>query len=158
MSEDNAKVEPKTEPEDTKPDKDIDWKKESRKWEKRAKENAEKAKSYDDLKSKSSKSQDDLESIKKLVNDYKSQIDEMKSKSTADALKNKISKETGVPVELISGKDEDSMREFAEQVAQFAKKPSAPMAKGAGKFANNAGEGSGLDAAKRKVLKQLYKD
>lgn len=158
MSEDNAKVGLETEPEDTKPDNGIDWKKESRKWEKRAKENAEKAKSYDDLKSESSKSQADLESVKKLVNDYKSQIDEMKSKAEADALKNKISKETGVPVELITGKNEDSMREFAEQVAKFAKKPSAPMVKGAGKFANNAGEGSELDAAKRKLLRQLYKD
>ena len=47
-----------------------------------------------------------------------------------------MAKETGVPVELVQGADEESMRAFAESVAAYAKKPSAARVDGAGEFAD----------------------
>lgn len=64
-----------------------------------------------------------------------------KKRDAADAkraAKEKVSKETGVPFDLIAGEDEESMAAFANAVKAYAKKPSAPKVPDGGKFADGA--------------------
>lgn len=66
----------------------------------------------------------------------------------------KVAKDTGVPAELISGDDEESMRAFAEAVAKWGKPSSAPRTRKPGSFSADAGDGR--DAAKRELARQLF--
>lgn len=129
----------------------TDWKAEARKWEKRAKENREKAEAYDGLRERS---EADLEKAREAAKSYKEQLDALSAKAEMDALKAKVSKATGVPAELIAGDDEDSMRGFAEAVARFAKPPAAPKASGAGRFAADAGDDG--KAAYRELASRVF--
>ena len=54
-------------------------------------------------------------------------MDELNAKAERDAARAKVAKDTGVPAELISGDDEESMRAFAEAVAKWGKPPADPM-------------------------------
>ena len=91
----------------------TDWKAEARKWERRSKENADKAKAYDELQEQAAS--------------YKRQVDELNAKVERDAARAKVAKDTGVPAELVAGDDEESMRVFAEAVAKWGKPPAGPM-------------------------------
>ncbi len=120
MAEENDPVEPQGgggEPE-------TDWKAEARKWERRSKENADKAKAYDELQEQS---KTELEKAREQAASYKKQVDELNAKAERDAARAKVVKETGVPAELISGDDEESMRAFVEAVAKWGKPPAGPM-------------------------------
>lgn len=110
-------------PQDEKP---VDWKAESRKWEERAKENVEGAKNYDTLKAKFdalSKSSDDAAS--KLAAAQKT-IADMEAQNKLNALRQKVSKDTGVPVELLTGNTEESLRSQAKGISDYAHKVSTP--------------------------------
>lgn len=102
----------------------TDWKAEARKWERRSKENADKAKAYDELQEQS---KTELEKAREQAASYKRQVDELNAKAERDAARAKVAKDTGVPAELISGDDEDSMRAFAEAVAKWGKPSAGPM-------------------------------
>ena len=98
---------------------------------------------YEELKSKAQKFDELQEANKTEEQKATEQLEQLKSdiakRDTLDkqrALKAQVSKETGVPVDLISGANEEEMKEFAEKVAQFAKKDSAPVLSNAGKFAS----------------------
>lgn len=102
----------------------TDWKAEARKWQKRAKENFEKAKAYDELQEQS---KTELQRAQEQADSYKRQVDELNAKAERDAARAKVAKDTGVPAELISGEDEESMRAFAEAVARWGKPSAGPM-------------------------------
>lgn len=102
----------------------TDWKAEARKWERRSKENADKAKAYDELQEQS---KTELEKAREQAASYKRQVDELNAKAERDAARAKVAKDTGVPAELISGDDEESKRAFAEAVAKWGKPPAGPM-------------------------------
>ena len=102
----------------------TDWKAEARKWERRSKENADKAKAYDELQEQS---KTELEKAREQAASYKKQVDELNAKAERDAARAKVAKDTGVPAELISGDDKESMRAFAEAVAKWGKPPAGPM-------------------------------
>lgn len=148
--------EPKTTETDEKPDegsgKETDWKAMARKWEKRAKENSEKAKAFDDAqeanKSDLQKAKDEAAALKKQLADYK-------AKAVRDEARAKVAQETGVPAALIKGADEDEMRDFAQKLAEWKKPQSAPKAKKPGKFADNAGD-DGVDAGKRELARLMF--
>ena len=98
---------------------------------------------YEELKSKAQKFDELEEANKTELQKATEQLEKLKSdiakRDEADklrAIKAQVSKDTGVPAELISGANEDEMKEFAEQVAKFAKKDSAPTLDHAGKFAS----------------------
>lgn len=94
---------------------------------------AEKFADYDELKAKAAK-RDEADRVRDL--------------------KAKVSKATGVPADLISGADEESMTAFAKSVAEFAKKPSAPALKESGKSASAKPEDSGF----REIARMLAGD
>ena len=102
----------------------TDWKAEARKWERRSKENADKARAYDELQEQS---KTELEKAREQAASYKRQVDELNAKAERDAARAKVAKDTGVPAELISGEDEESMRAFAEAVARWGKPSAGPM-------------------------------
>ena len=97
---------------------------------------------YEELKSKAQKF-DELENANKTelqkateeLNKLKGDIAKRDAKDKANALKAQISKDTGVPADLIAGSNEDEMKEWATRVAEYAKKDTAPVLENAGKFA-----------------------
>ena len=112
---------------------------------------------YDELKAKAAKFDEAEEARKSDLEKANERINELeaaaKSREEADRLaaaRAKVSKETGVPAEIISGTDEESMTESARAIAAFAKAtvPPAPKVRGAGRFADDGassgGSGDGL--------------
>jgi iron-sulfur cluster repair protein YtfE (RIC family) len=114
---------------------------------------------YEELKSKARKFDELEEANKSELQKANEQLEKLKSdiakRDEADKLrtmKAQVSKETGVPAELISGTNEDEMKEFAESVAKFAKRDSAPTLDHAGKFASATKETS---SAARNIARQI---
>ena len=103
---------------------------------------------YDDLKAKAEKL-DELEKsgseeLKKAlaeVDNLKGELQTRDENAKLQKLRKQVAKDTGVPEDLIQGADEESMKTFAEAVAAFAKKPSAPIIPETGKY-TQAGETS----------------
>lgn len=111
----------------------------------------EKFADYDELKAKAAKFDEaeaaqmsDLEKAKKEVEELKAAAAKRDESDRVRELKAKVSKATGVPADLISGTDEESMTAFAKSVAEFAKKPSAPIVKESGKHVETKPEDSGF--------------
>lgn len=129
----------------------TDWKAEARKWERRSKENADKAKAYDELQEQS---KTELQRAQEQAAAYKRQVDELSAKAERDAARAKVAKETGVPAELVFGADEDEMAANAKALAAWGKPSSAPRTSRPGKFSADAGDGR--DAAKRELARQLF--
>lgn len=142
---------PEGEPGGQEPSGQTDWKAEARKWQKRAQENFEKARAYDD---DQEKQKSELQKAQEEAAAWKKQVDDLNAKAELAAARAKVAKETGVPAELIAGDDEDSMREFAEAVAKWGKPSSAPRMRKPGSFANDAGESK--DAAKRELARRMF--
>ena len=112
---------------------------------------AEKFADYDELKAKAAKFDEaeaaqmsDLEKAKKEVEELKAAAAKRDEAARVRDLRAKVSKATGVPADLISGSDEESMTAFAKSVAEFARKPSAPAPKESGKSASAKPEDSGF--------------
>lgn len=129
----------------------TDWKAEARKWQRRAQENFEKARAYDE---DQEKQKSELQKAQEEAAAWKKQVDDLNAKAKTDAARARVAKETGVPAELIAGDDEDSMRQFAEAVAKWGKPSSAPRTRKPGSFANDAGESK--DAAKRELARRMF--
>ena len=98
---------------------------------------------YEELKSKAQKFDELEEANKTELQKATEQLEKLKSdiakRDEADKLRATrahVSEETGVPAELISGANEEEMKEFADKVAKFAKKDTAPTLNHAGKFAS----------------------
>ena len=117
---------------------------------------------YEELKSKAQKF-DELENANKTelqkateeLEKLKGDIAKRDAKDKANALKAKISKDTGVPAELIAGADEDEMKAWAERVAEYAKKDTAPVVNHAGQFATGkAVETNPYRAIAKQIIKR----
>ena len=101
---------------------------------------------YDDLKAKALKL-DELEKsgseeLKKAlaeVDNLKGELQTRDEHAKSQQMRKQVAKATGVPEDLIQGADEESMKTFAEAVAAFAKKPSAPIIPESG-ISTQAGE------------------
>lgn len=114
---------------------------------------------YEELKSKAQKF-DELEEANKTelqkateqLEKLKSDIAKRDAQDKLRATKAQVSKDTGVPAELISGANEEEMKEFAEKVAKYAKRDSAPTIDHAGKFASATKDTS---SAARNIARQL---
>ena len=118
MAEANEPVEPQGGDGGKEPE--TDWKAEARKWERRSKENAEKAKAYDELQEQS---KTELEKAREQAASYKKQVDELNARAERDAARAKVAKDTGVPAELISG-----VRRGCRQVGQAVERPAHAQA------------------------------
>lgn len=101
--------EPKEQAEPTEPT--TDWKANSRKWEDRAKSNKEQLDAA--LK--------EIEELKaSQATNTTEQLEQANAKIAELQLKIKVSKETGVPVELLHGSDEDAITASANALTSYA--------------------------------------
>lgn len=140
MTDDNTPADgetPEQEPEqETPPDlsAEVDkWKALARKNESRAKENAEKAKKFDELeeanKSEQQKLQDQLAAAQKALAD-----------AETGRLRASIAAKHGVPEGLLSGGDEEALEASAQALLQFrGNVPKAPTPDGQGKVGEPIG-------------------
>lgn len=95
---------------------------------------------YEELKSKAAKydeaeaaNKTELEKAQEEVERLRADVKKRDEAAKLTAAKAKVSKETGVPAELISGTTEEEMAASAKAIAEYAKKPSAPSLSEAGK-------------------------
>lgn len=129
----------------------TEWKAMARKWERLAKSNSEKAKSYDELQ-EASKSE--LQKAKEKAAAYKRQVEDLSAKAELDSARARVAKESGVPAELVFGADEDEMAASAKALAAWGRPSSAPRTSRPGRFSADAGDGK--DAARRELARQLF--
>ncbi len=116
-----------------------EWKAWSRKWEKQAKANKEKADAYDKLQEEA---KSDLQKATERAEKAERELSEANAAREISELRSKVSAETGVPAELIKGTDEESMSASAKALVAWAK-PTAPHA---GKPGSYSADGGGKDA------------
>ena len=101
--------EPKEQAEPTEPT--TDWKANSRKWEDRAKSNKEQLDA-------ALKKIDELQASQ--ATNANEQLEQANAKIAELQLKIKVSKDTGVPVELLQGSDEDAITASANALTSYA--------------------------------------
>ena len=106
----------------------TDWKAMARKWEARSKENAEKAKAYDELQEES---KTELQKAKEAAEKAKAELDGLKAKAKLDEARRRVAKSAGVPESLVFGATEDEMEANAKAVAEYAKPKAGEGAPGA---------------------------
>lgn len=138
---------------ETEGDGAIDWKAEARKWESRSKANAEKARAYDELQEQS---KTELQKATDRAARAEAELKGLKHRAELDAARSKVSSETGVPADLISGADEAEMRERAKAIADYAKPSPAPRPPVTGAF--DRGGGTDADEAKRRLARLMFGD
>lgn len=130
---------------------ETDWKAMARKWERLAKSNSEKAKSYDELQEAS---KTELQKAQEKAKRAEDELAELKAKAELAETRTRVAKESGVPAELVFGADEDEMAANAKALAAWGKPSSAPRTRKPGSFSNDAGDGK--DAARRELARQLF--
>ena len=123
----------------------TDWKALARKWENRAKENAEKAKVFDENQTK-------LTELSERAEKAESELAAARAQAERTTLLNRIASETGIPAHFIQGESEDEMRTFAKEMSEWHR-PAAPKISLAGKFDSDADD---VDAAKKKLAQQMF--
>lgn len=102
----------------------------------------EKYADYADLKAKAAKLDEqaaadgsELDQARKTIEALQAEKQARERADELAALRAKVSAATGVPAELVSGEDEESMTAFAQAVAAYAKRPVAPAVPNPGTFA-----------------------
>lgn len=89
---------------------------------------AEKYSDYEDLKTKAAEydkqqeaNKTELQKAQEKAAKLQSKIDSMESAGKIRDIRDKVSRDTGVPVDLINGEDEDTCKAQAEAILKFAK-------------------------------------
>lgn len=92
---------------------------------------------YDDLKEKAGKydeyqaqSKKELQKEKEKSNALQAKLDKLEKEGTVRQVREKVSKDTNVPVELLTGEDEDTCKKQAEAILKFAKPKNYPGTRG----------------------------
>ena len=132
---------------DAKPE--TDWKAEARKWEQRAKENS---KAADQLAALEEANKTELQKTQERAQ----KAEERAAQAELTALKVRVAAEMNVPVEVLHGNDEDTVRAAAQKVIEWrdaGKKP-APKPSALKSGASSADEASGKERAAH-ALRQL---
>ena len=81
------------------------------------------------------------------------ELDQLKNATKLQNIKENVARETGVPVELLTGADEETCKAQAEAILKFAKPKNYPGTKQNGKQAFKYSES---DAAMRELAHQLF--
>lgn len=110
----------------TEPQTTIDWKAQSRKWERRAKENIAAAEELQKLKEEQMSEQEKFEAAYKRVKTLETELQQTKEQEqiTRDALE--VAEVFGIPRGLITARNREDMEKQAQAIKDFAK--SAPSA------------------------------
>lgn len=109
---------------------ETDWKAEARKWETRAKENSEKAKRFDEIEEAN---KTELEKAQARAQKAESELKAIKDAQAREENAKQVSKDTGVPVELIKGDTLEEMKAFAKEHAHYFEKKAVPVINSDGK-------------------------
>lgn len=123
---------------------------------------AEEAKKYADYKEKAEKYDAQLESEKtdlqkatERANNLQKQLDAMKSANAISEIRSKVSKDTSVPVELLTADTEEACKAQADAILKFAKPSGYPGTK-----SNNTKRSSGSntdgDDAFREFAREIF--
>lgn len=82
---------------------------------------------YNDLKAKAEKfdaaeeaAKSDLQKATERADELKAQLDSLKKEKAVREIREKVSKETGVPVAALSGEDEESCKAQAKAIMEYA--------------------------------------
>lgn len=138
-----------SEAEEPQGDEGTDWKAMSRKWERQAKANKDKADAYDRLQEES---KSDLQRATERAEKAERELGSLKAAQELSKARERVARETGVPAELIRGEDEKAMAAYARDLLKWAR-PTAPRAPRPGSFSDRAGD---ADAARRELARQLF--
>lgn len=132
--EGNTQTEPQDNNQQTNPQNQTephgtDWKAEARKWESRAKANAEKARKWDE---EEEKQKTELQKEREAREKAEAELNKVTAQAEHLMLVNKVSSETGVPADLLHGETEEELEKSAQAISDFAasKSPSIPSDKG----------------------------
>ena len=131
----------------------TDWKALARKWEKRCKENSAAAEELAAIK-ESQKSE--LEKATERADKAEAKLQELEKARERDAEIAKVAKDTGVPVEVLSGYSGDDVTGYADSIKKFFERnDSAPRVGSDGAHGNTAMTRESIlaieDPAKRKA-------
>lgn len=98
---------------------------------------------YEELQSKASKfdemeeaNKSELQKATEKADALQKQLDELTKASELRNIREKVSTDTGVPINLLTGETEDDCTKQAQAILEFAKKPSYPTVKDGGEVAN----------------------
>lgn len=110
---------------------------------------------YDDLKAKAMKFDEkeeaektELQKATERADALQTQLDQLTKSNKVRDLRMKVSKETGVPYDLLSGEDEESCKTQAEAILKFANPKGYPKVKDQGEPSHVSG----------KKTRDLFKD
>lgn len=130
----------------------TDWKAMARKWEGRAKENAEKAKAYDEFQEES---KSELEKAREAAEKAKAELDGYKAKTELSEARSRVAKSAGVPESLVFGTTEEEMEANAKAVAEYAR-PKVGAHGHSGRFDAKGGADDGISAAKARLAREIF--
>lgn len=109
-----AATPPKPGPPAPKPADGVDWRAMARKWEKRAKENADARKRLDEV---TDASKTELDRMRESVQALQAENESNRLR----AMKADVASQTGVPAELLSATTEEDLADQAEAIMEFVK-------------------------------------
>ena len=98
----------------------------------------EKAKKFDDIEEKS---KSELQKATEKANALQAQLDALKKAGDVREIRDKVSKETKVPAELLTGEDEETCKAQAKAILDFAKPGGYPDVKDTGELQKTPGKG-----------------
>lgn len=107
---------------------------------------------YDDLKAQVESGKTALAKAQEEAKSLKAAADKRAHDDEVAAARAKVAKETGVPAELISGDDEEGMRDFAGRLAEWRKPQGTPKVPEPGRFTR---EGGG-DDGRRELARMMF--
>lgn len=113
----------------------IDWKSEARKWEERAKASHKDSIELKKLKESTADTLSKLETLQSQNEQLTSQLESLKTAGQVSEWKTQVSKETGVPVDVLRGSTLEEIQEHAKSVSALlsdVRKPQAPIIPQAG--------------------------
>lgn len=116
---------------------------------------------YDDLKAKAGKYDEiqnegktELQKATERADSLQAQLDKLTRENTVRQARAKVSEEMKVPVELLTGDDEETCKKQAEAILKFAKPKSYPGTQRNRSNNNNAGS---TDDSMREFAQQIFR-
>ena len=117
---------------------------------------------YDDLKAKAEKydasveaNKSELQKAQEQAEKYKKELDGLKKAESVRTLREKVSKETGVPASLLTGENEEDCKAQAEAIMKFANPDAYPAVKDNGEV-HGTGKSSTRDQFAKWIDEQKF--
>lgn len=149
-----------TTPTPTPPKADIDWVAEARKWESRAKENAAKARTNEQAAARLAEIEEANKTEAQKLADRLAAAEAKAQEAELRALRSDVSREKGVPAELLTGTTAEELNAAADRLLAFRGEAPKPPVAPRGDFQGNVGEpiGNGAAQLSREDIKGMSPD